>query len=69
MTQELKEKLEMEIINAENDDILLSGKLQNKKEMAEMFEDLTDPQRIEERKLKNRRSDFIKNKTKMVGLL
>jgi len=69
MTQELKEKLEMEIINAENDDILLSGKLQNKKEMAEMFEDLTDPQRIEERKLKNRRRDFIKNKTKMVGLL
>ena len=63
----LKEKLNEELVDAENEPAL-PGKLQWKKEMADMFEDMTNPQKIQERKLKEKRRSFIKNKTKKFGL-
>jgi len=33
-----------------------------------MFEDMTNPQKIQERKLKEKRRSFIINKTKKFGL-
>jgi hypothetical protein len=63
----LKEKLNEELVGAENEPAL-PGKLQWKKEMADMFEDMTNPQKIQERKLKEKRRSFIINKTKKFGL-
>jgi len=64
----LKEKLEKELLKSDQDDILLPGKLQYKKEMADMFDDMTNPLKIEERKLKKRRSEFKKKNMAKVGL-
>ena len=63
----LKEKLNEELVDAENEPAL-PGKLQWKKEMADMFEDMTNPQKIQERKLKEKRRSFINNKIKRFGL-
>ena len=67
INQKLKEKFNEEMVDAENEPAL-PGKLQWKKEMADMFEDMTNPQKIQERKLKEKRRSFIKNKTKKFGL-
>ena len=63
----LKDKFNEEMVGAENEPALPS-KLQWKKEMAEMFEDMTNPQKIQERKLKEKRRSFIINKIKKFGL-
>ena len=67
INQKLKEKFNEEMVDAENEPAL-PGKLQWKKEMVDMFEDMTNPQKIQERKLKEKRRSFIKNKTKKFGL-
>ncbi|NLD20745.1 MAG: hypothetical protein GX663_11010 [Clostridiales bacterium] len=67
INQKLKEKFNEEMVGAENEPAL-PGKLQWKKEMADMFEDMTNPKKIQERKLKEKRRSFIKNKTKKFGL-
>lgn len=62
-----KEKLELEVLEREND-IALPGNLQIKKEMADMFERMVSPEYQEQRILENNRKRFIKNKTSKVGL-
>lgn len=62
-----KEKLELEVLEREND-IALPGSLQIKKEMADMFERMVSPEYQEQRILENNRKRFIKNKTSKVGL-
>lgn len=64
--QEDKKKLESEISNENGE--LLPGNLQNKKEMAEMYENIVDPEKREERKVKNKRKSFIKNVEFRAGL-
>ena len=62
-----KEKLELEVLEREND-IALPGNLQIKKEMADMFERMVSPEYQEQRILENNRKRFIKNKASKVGL-
>lgn len=63
----LKKKYNEELVGAENEPAL-PGKLQWKREMVEMFENLTDPQKIQERKLKENKKSFIRNKIRKFGL-
>ena len=67
INQKLKEKFNEEMVGAENE-LALPGKLQCKIEMAVVLEDMTNPQKIQERKLKEKRRTFIINKTKKFGL-
>ena len=62
-----KEELDIELMENENE-IALSGNLQNKKEMADMFERMVSPEYQEQRILENNRKRFIKNKASRVGL-
>ena len=62
-----KEELDIELMENENE-IALSGNLQNKKEMADMFERMVSPEYQEQRILENNRKRFIKNKASKVGL-
>lgn len=62
-----KEELDIELMENENE-IALPGNLQNKKEMADMFERMVSPEYQEQRILENNRKRFIKNKASKVGL-
>ena len=63
----LKDKFNEEMVDAENEPALPS-RLQWKRELLAMFENFTNPQKIQERKLKERRRSFINNKIKKFGL-
>ena len=67
INQKLKEKFNEEMVGAENQPAL-PGKLQWKKELVDMFDNLTNPNKIQERKLKEKRRSFINNKVKRFGL-
>jgi hypothetical protein len=62
-----KEKYEDEMFESEND-IAMSGELQNKKQMVDMFEKMVSPEYQEERRILKNRKQFIKRKTFSVGL-
>lgn len=62
-----KEKYEDELFEQEND-IAMSGKLQNKKQAVDMFEKMISPEYQEEKRLQKNRNEFIKKKTISVGL-
>lgn len=62
-----KEKYEDELFESEND-VAMSGDLQNKKQMVDMFEKMVSPEYQEERKILKNRKEFIKRKTFSVGL-
>lgn len=64
----LKEKLEKDLIKADENDILLPSQLQYRKEMAESFEELTNPLKQEERRLKKKRNGLVRKNTAKVGL-
>lgn len=67
MDYRLKEKLDLELLEKENE-IALPGNLQAKREMADMFERMVNPEYQEQRILENNRKRFIKNKISKVGL-
>ena len=67
INQKLKEKFNEELVGAENEPAL-PGKLQWKKELVDMFDNLTNPNKIQERRLKEHRRSFINNKIKRFGL-
>ncbi len=67
INQKLKEKFNEEMVGAENQPAL-PGKLQWKKELVDMFDNLTNPNKIHERRLKEHRRSFINNKVKRFGL-
>lgn len=62
-----KEKYEDEMFEAEND-IAMSGALQNKKQMVDMFEKMISPEYQEERRLQKNRKKLVKNKIVSLGL-
>lgn len=62
-----KEDLELELALSEND-IAMDGRLQDKKQMANMFEKMVDPDFQEQIRLKKFRKQIINSRTKRVGL-
>ena len=54
----MKQLLEVKLMEAEQE-TALSSDLQGTKELANMYENLVNPERIAERKLKAKRRDFV----------
>lgn len=59
--EKLKQELEIRLLDTEGE-IAMPPAMQYRKEFAGMYEDMVNPEKIEERRRKKRRKDFVKNR-------
>lgn len=65
--REAKEEMEIALLEQESE-VALPGNLQNRKEMANMFDRMVSPEYQEERRLENNRKGFVRKVITKVGL-